>query len=61
MKTVGDFVRVNHDGSWSKWKCLKCGREKHFVRGEEPNGKCECRKDGDGGVDSTYEPQDQDS
>ena len=48
MKTVGDFVRVNHDGSWSKWKCRKCGREKHFVRGEEPNGKCECRKDSDG-------------
>ena len=42
MKTIGDYIRVNHDGSWSMWQCKKCGKVRHFVRYEEPDEKCDC-------------------
>ena len=48
MKVIGDYIRVNHDGSWSVWKCRNCGDIKHFVRFEEPNGECEhCKTEND--------------
>ena len=34
-------MRITHDGSWSMWKCTKCGKIVHCVRYEEPK-ECDC-------------------
>ena len=45
MKIIGDFIRVTQDGSWSKWKCRRCGNVRYFINYEEPNGQCEFCKE----------------
>ena len=44
--TVGSFIRVMHDGSWSMWKCTKCGKIVYCKNYEQPK-ECDCEKDGD--------------
>ena len=45
---IGDFIRLAHDGSWSMWKCRRCGKVQYFTKCEEPDGKCECQSETDG-------------